>query len=1186
MQNPVPLFIECNVPSFLEKFERRNQADGASDSFVPRFQVEVNKFSSVPRLHQKLSVETFCPTLAPLVRKPMMLFLRVKGVTETISLQFPQRGTGDGLRSLLQTSRQGANIFGGANSWTLSVQGRVLRAEEEVFSNGLVYNGCVLECSPTVLGGMRQAEVIGTMRYEADDDEQVLRALFQSIDLDSDGMISRHELEIALNEYEQRSDTEMIGALKVLLRNMQLLPPPENGVEVNESELCNASMEASISFEAFKDCLSRIPRMRSERVLWAKALNIELALASLLPVGDVFDGLGGLKRDLDLCATDAAIVDYAATLSLRLCETLNLPLMKALRKLKDGALTKLTSSIAQQHVNSKFVMDGAFVGKFATLDEFYRGPEQLIGIPNPNVLEGAEREHTQRGNAAKKFVTTNYNICTWPALEWEFVVSPKEGCNYPHYPSDRSLWKQGNDWKGECGRTIQTIKSLMQHTQVKRAALQIAEVISMRLYTGPMFVLYNAVLRGFPAREVECLCDEAGNVNKYETTIFCITSGITKLAKISDVPQNRKLYRGLGGMVLPDQFWKSFVECQIVFKFKASKTIDVKEAVEALKKFCVTQKAQVMNSDHELETTRLLLVGKDIEEPPKSALKSPGLVAVIEEVHAFRLVISLPLSKFDLTKEDETWLEKSCGRACKGMRANIVSISNKPSDFKGGVEFGLLSTTTDMNTALEYSGAKKNRGIVFEIEASRIDVGASMQFLSQYPGEAEFLMPPLTCLEVVGEPILERRGQLEVLLIPIRVNVNLKAVTVEDLMQRRKYLHLGMVKNLREELVNDIRKMLDSGRAMKAVEDFKTANPGLDVDTSSTSEFEDIAQIHEQKNSQEFNNDGDYKTFVSEMLDAKVCLVRKQKLIFEAVQACAPAELIQRLLEIPYTECQGASVQDETGLSLEAILKGGVRNKQAIPLKSSSAEISVLWHAVLSQEKVSHVVIGEIPLDKKKVSNVLRLRRRNIHHQKYRNPVLGLLLSSAPLTLLDLRGAEFRIEESELSRVILSEPLGSSLEAFNGLSVRGNVIQRDHDGSDGPFRCLHPRTDLDLLELSLSEAYFCLNKATNRRPWLLEHLKGQQDTADGFGQHVRTVMPALARILRHHVCALDFRYNEIGDGGTKVLAATLAKAGLSSLQALDLRNNEIGDEGAKSLAAALPGAGLVSLKILDLQCVE
>mmetsp|Transcript_52930 Transcript_52930/g.139420 ORF Transcript_52930/g.139420 Transcript_52930/m.139420 type:complete len:90 (+) Transcript_52930:37-306(+) len=52
-------------------------------------------------------------------------------------------------------------------------------------------------------------------------------------------------------------------------------------------------------------------------------------------------------------------------------------------------------------------------------------------------------------------------------------------------------------------------------------------------------------------------------------------------------------------------------------------------------------------------------------------------------------------------------------------------------------------------------------------------------------------------LQVVGEPILERRGQLEVLLIPIRVNVNLKAVTVEDLMQRRKYLHLGMVKNLR-----------------------------------------------------------------------------------------------------------------------------------------------------------------------------------------------------------------------------------------------------------------------------------------------------------------------------------------------------------------------------------------------------
>ena len=59
-----------------------------------------------------------------------------------------------------------------------------------------------------------------------------------------------------------------------------------------------------------------------------------------------------------------------------------------------------------------------------------------------------------------------------------------------------------------------------------------------------------------------------------------------------------------------------------------------------------------------------------------------------------------------------------------------------------------MSTTTDKKTAFAYSGVTKQRGTVLEISAGRrIDVGASISFLSQYPGEEEFLMPPLSCLE-------------------------------------------------------------------------------------------------------------------------------------------------------------------------------------------------------------------------------------------------------------------------------------------------------------------------------------------------------------------------------------------------------------------------------------------------------
>ena len=45
-------------------------------------------------------------------------------------------------------------------------------------------------------------------------------------------------------------------------------------------------------------------------------------------------------------------------------------------------------------------------------------------------------------------------------------------------------------------------------------------------------------------------------LRRYETTIFCIISGLIKLSKLSPIPPGRRLYRGLGGIKLPDCFWK------------------------------------------------------------------------------------------------------------------------------------------------------------------------------------------------------------------------------------------------------------------------------------------------------------------------------------------------------------------------------------------------------------------------------------------------------------------------------------------------------------------------------------------------------------------------------------------------------------------------------------------------------
>ena len=72
------------------------------------------------------------------------------------------------------------------------------------------------------------------------------------------------------------------------------------------------------------------------------------------------------------------------------------------------------------------------------------------------------------------------------------------------------------------------------------------------------------------------------------------------------------------------------------------------------------------------------------------------------------------------------------------------------------VEFGLMSTTTSQETAVAYSGKGGERCTVLEITAGRVDVGADIGFLSQYPDEQEFLMQPLSCLEVCAHLLVQR----------------------------------------------------------------------------------------------------------------------------------------------------------------------------------------------------------------------------------------------------------------------------------------------------------------------------------------------------------------------------------------------------------------------------------------------
>mmetsp|Transcript_54097 Transcript_54097/g.110383 ORF Transcript_54097/g.110383 Transcript_54097/m.110383 type:complete len:189 (+) Transcript_54097:1004-1570(+) len=72
---------------------------------------------------------------------------------------------------------------------------------------------------------------------------------------------------------------------------------------------------------------------------------------------------------------------------------------------------------------------------------------------------------------------------------------------------------------------------------------------------------------------------------------------------------------------------------------------------------------------------------------------------------------------------------------------------------QGGTELAPMSTTADKDIALHY--ANSEMPLLFEYKARGLGRGCSIQYLSVFPGENEYLSPPLTYLLPEGPPTVE-----------------------------------------------------------------------------------------------------------------------------------------------------------------------------------------------------------------------------------------------------------------------------------------------------------------------------------------------------------------------------------------------------------------------------------------------
>ena len=268
-------------------------------------------------------------------------------------------------------------------------------------------------------------------------------------------------------------------------------------------------------------------------------------------------------------------------------------LFPALEKLQSANCKAATAS----ELYNKFMLEGdsPFLS-YSGLDAFFGGLEKIIGPPSADVLEAMRTEHCKSVDSEIEFTTKNYELTTTSATEWRFVAEPQASDTWPVEENIKRALReetQGTASRasqdllatGAKPRAVVPVAELEARMQTKNEQLEKLkepllieeEIFGARLYTGPLFLKYNAVMRGLGTdvellqKQMVQLCcsrqDEEGvlleakpfseakdKVNTYVTTLHVINSAIVKLSKLTTVS---KVYRGVGGMKLPASFMEA-----------------------------------------------------------------------------------------------------------------------------------------------------------------------------------------------------------------------------------------------------------------------------------------------------------------------------------------------------------------------------------------------------------------------------------------------------------------------------------------------------------------------------------------------------------------------------------------------------------------------------------------------------
>ncbi|EOD31475.1 hypothetical protein EMIHUDRAFT_231872 [Emiliania huxleyi CCMP1516] len=177
--------------------------------------------------------------------------------------------------------------------------------------------------------------------------------------------------------------------------------------------------------------------------------------------------------------------------------------------------------------------------------------------------------------------------------------------------------------------------------------------------------------------------------------------------------------------------------------------------------------------------------------------------------------------------------------------------------FRGGVEYGFSSTTTDRAQAVQYAAGKAST--VLELVMGMIDRGADISWLSQYPHERETLLPPLMGLQVRSTGV-----EGSTLVVQCSFSISMASLTLEQVAGKRKKL----LTDMGSQMAAEVRRGVAEGAAEEALQ-LVRVHLGLErcADAGGAADKRLEAPLGDE--AEEYNSDARFQAAVGDALKVK-----------------------------------------------------------------------------------------------------------------------------------------------------------------------------------------------------------------------------------------------------------------------------------------------------------------------------